>query len=247
MNMRQGIVVDVHPEDHSVDLVMMDDGSRMIGVQVLTSNGSARSGSVNMPSVPARKDKWDITKRNGQDQIAIVGFIRNNPVVVGYLFPQISQMTFKEQDRAFTRHTSDVYSTVDANGNMELHHPSGAFVRFAESLEHEDLGGKNVDKNLALDRNTERNIGVRVFVPGAFDLSLTPDGALSVTVAKGGALEFAEALTIKAPSVTLDTPSTHITGPVVVDGDVTIDGISFLEHVHSGILRGPDNTDPPVG
>jgi len=94
-SIRQGIVVDTDPEDHSVDLVMLDDGSRMIGVQIVTTNGSTRSGCTNMPHCPPKSgDKWDITKRTGQDQIALVAFVRNNPLVIGYLFPQVSQMTW---------------------------------------------------------------------------------------------------------------------------------------------------------
>jgi hypothetical protein len=223
--MRQGIVVDVHPEDHSVDLVMMDDGSRMIGVQVMSHNGSTRSGSVNMPSAPKKKDKWDITKRTGQDQIALVGFIRNNPVVVGYLFPQISQMTFKEKDRAFSRHTSDVYTTTDEKGNMELYHPSGAYVRIAESPEHEDLEEKNFDKSLKLDRNKERRVHLMVKI-GSASLHINPDGEVVITASK----------------VTMSTPLVDVPA-----GDVRISGISFLEHVHGGIIPGPDNTLEPVG
>ena len=75
MSFRKGIVVDTHPEDHSVDLVMTDDGSRLIGVKVLSQNGSSRSGSVDMPEVSGRKNKWDISQKTGQEVLAAVAFM----------------------------------------------------------------------------------------------------------------------------------------------------------------------------
>ncbi len=228
---RQGIVVDTHPEDHSVDLVMLDDGSRMIGVQIMSPNGSTRSGATNMPHAPQKKDKWDISKRTGQDQIALVAFMRHNPVVIGYLFPQVSQMTFQDKDRMVDRHASDVYTTLDKDGNYELYHPSGAMIRISENPEHEDLTGKNFDKNFKLDRNTGKQVHIRVSSGGTY-VDIDPSGKV----------------TVKAPTeVILDTPMVTVTGSMVVAGDVTASGISLVHHVHSDVVNGPDNTGEPVG
>lgn len=228
---RQGIVVDTHPEDHSVDLVMLDDGSRMIGVQIMSPNGSTRSGSTNMPHAPQKKDKWDITKRTGQDQIALVAFMRHNPVVIGYLFPQVSQMTFSEKDRMVDRHASDVYTTISPHGDYELYHPSGAFIRISEAPEHEDLSGKNFDKNFALDRNTGKLVKIRI-QSGDTYVEIDPAGKV----------------TVKANTeIILDTPLVSVTGRMVVAGDVTATGISLVHHVHSDVVAGPDNTGEPVG
>lgn len=179
--LRKGYVVATHPEDHSVDLVMADDGSRMIGVQVLTPNGSTRSGSIDMPAVPEKENKWDISKITGQDQLAIVGFLGTNPVVLGFLYPQVNQMTFDDPKMRFVRHQSDVYSMVDGDGNMELFHPSGTYVRIAETPEHADLGKKNTDKNLAPDRNTGRRVHFHIEMAGAVaSVDISPDGKVVV-------------------------------------------------------------------
>lgn len=92
MALRRGIVVAVHPADHSVDLVMSDNGARLIGVQVMTSNGSTRSGSVDLPDVIEKTNKWDVSKPTGQDMIAMVDTMRGQPVVTGFLYPQVNQM-----------------------------------------------------------------------------------------------------------------------------------------------------------
>ena len=218
--LRKAIVVDVHHEDNSVDLVLCDDGSRLSGVPVLASQGgSARTGHVELPEVPNKntENKWDITQRNGQDMEALVGFMgRGNPVVVGFLYPQVSQMTFKDK-RRFNRHRSDVYHTITENGDMELYHPSGAYVRIAEDLEHEDLTKKNHDENLELDRNKDRTINMRVKLGG-------------VTI------------DIKDGVVTIDAQRV-----VVPNGDVIASNISLTKHRHTGVKPGNGVSGGPIG
>lgn len=177
MRLRKGIVVDTHPEDHSVDLVLCDDGARLTGVPVLAQSASARSGGVDMPEVPKKADKWDITKRDGQDMEAYVGYMgAGNPVVVGFVYPQVSQMTFEDKKRRFNRHQSDVYTTVTGTGDVELYHPSGVYIRIAEDPKHENLEGKNFDKSLALDRNTDKKLYVRVYIPDSGMFQMDPNG-----------------------------------------------------------------------
>lgn len=234
MQLSKGIVVAVHPEDHSVDLVL-SDGRRIVGAQVATPNGSTRSGTFDMPAVPEKGNKWDITKPTGQDQTALVGWVGGIPVVVGYLYPQVSQMTFNDPKARVTRHQSDVMSMVDGDGNMQMTHPSGAYVRMGETADAVDLSAKNTDANLSTDRNAGRKLFVRVCVPGAFDLKITPEGQLTLTLEQGAVID--------APDgITLNTPLVH-----VPNGDVVASGISLVNHVHDGVQRGPAETNPPVG
>jgi len=242
-SLRQGIVVDTHPEDHSVDLVMLDDGSRMIGVQIMSPNGSTRSGATNIPHSPKKKDKWDITQRTGQDQIAVVAFVRSTPVIMGFLFPQVSQMTWAEKDRMVDRHASDVYTTISPGGDYELFHPSGAYIRISESPEHEDLTGTNFDKNFALDRNGGKKVHVRIRSKDTW-VDIDPNGIV----------------TVRAPvRIMLETPLVHATGNVLIDGNLSVGGhadiaedcvaggISVMHHVHGGVVTGFDDTGEPEG
>lgn len=245
--MMKGIVVDVHHADHSVD-VLLADGRRIIGAQVLTPNGSARSGTVDLPPVPTRPEKWDVREPNGQDQIAVVDFIGGAPVVVGFLFPQISQMTFDGPVRIY-RHHSDVVQQIDADGNIDIQHPSGWKLRIGETPDHAVTAGKNADKSLAVDRNTARRPYVHLSMAGGTaSLLITPDGAVSLTTQQTVEVDAAGAVTVTTPaSVTLDTPVTHVTGDVIVDGDVTASGISLVHHIHDGVMSGPAVTGQPVG
>ena len=232
--MKRGIVVATHPEDHSVDVVLTD-GRRLVGVQVMTPNGSARTGTFDMPAVPERKggSKWDVSRKNGQDQIAIVDFVDGVPVVVGFLYPQQSQMTFKDPKMRFARHQSDVAWSIDGDGNIQLDHPSGTYIRIGESADRVDMGGGNADGSLAPDRNTGRKVNIRIgLAGGTLDLTMSPDGGLTINAAQG--------VVIKSPQVTLDTPLVS-----VPNGDVVASGISLMEHVHTGVTSGPSKTGAP--
>lgn len=185
--MKKGIVVATHPGDHSVDVVL-SDGRRLAGVQVLTPNGSARSGTFDMPAMPEREGdaKWDVSKPHGQDQIALVEFIGEAPVVVGFLYPQVSQMTFDDPKMRVTRHQSDVMQIIDGDGNIDLIHPSGFAVRIGETPDHAAPAGKNTDKTLAVDRNTGRKPYMRITMAGGTaQLTIAPDGAVTLTTKAG--------------------------------------------------------------
>lgn len=234
--LRKAIIVDVHHEDNSVDLVLCDDGSRLAGVPVLASQGgSARTGHVELPEVPDKNgaDKWDITQRNGQDMEALVGFMgRGNPVVVGFLYPQISQMTFKDR-RRFSRHRSDVYHTITETGDIELYHPSGVYVRIAESPDHEDLTKKNFDENMELDRNKERKLYVRVAIPGSGSFTMDPDG--------NATLEMEKTITLQADGASLVVKN----GGVYCSPDVFAGGVSLKNHLTTGVEPGGGLSGPP--
>lgn len=240
--LRKGYVVATHPEDHSVDLVMADDGSRMIGVQVLTPNGSTRSGSIDMPAVPEKANKWDISKITGQDQLAIVGFLGTNPVVLGFLYPQVNQMLFSDPKRKIARHQSDVYKSIDGDGNIELHHPSGLYVRVGETPDHEDLGGKDIDQKFQQDRNTGRSLFVRLETPkGNYQLTINPDGDCLIKMV--GRLDTLVDKTIleQAGSIIKNqAPSIVFEGEVFITGDLNVLGATKLLDVSS---NGKDISD----
>ncbi len=273
MNMlRMARVADVHPEDNSVDIVMVDDGSRWPGVQVLAVGASTRTGLSDMPDVTAVGDKWTLTEQRGQDMLAIVSFLSPAvPIVLGFLFPQVNQVLFSDRNRKVSRHASDVYSTIDGDGNAEFYHPSGTFLRIGTSAAHEDLTGKDYDALWSIDRNTDKAVNLRVVVANAgvekasvtFDpngnitithagnLSVTTQGQAQVNVSGTTTVVSGGAVTVQAPSVTLDAPSTTLTGNLTVQGSTSVQAITSRgknissTHTHSGVTSGPSNTGVP--
>jgi hypothetical protein len=146
--MKLAKVVAVHPESHSVDLLVMDDGRRLPGVQVMSPFASSSHGLAGLarPKSQDLPDPYSAPFDGKRDIIACVGFYRDAPIVMGFLFPQVSQVLFSDYDRVMDRSPSDAYWTIDKDGNSEYFHPSGTYIRVAVNPEHEDLTGKDADK-----------------------------------------------------------------------------------------------------
>lgn len=259
MGLRKAIVVATYPKDHACDLIMVDNYARFSGVQVLTASGSARTGSNRIPRVRDRgQDKWNISQQTGQEIMATVDFIGPSPVVTGFLFPQISQMTFEEEGLEYDRTDSDVIRYTDAEGNSGLLHPSGAYITMGTKPDRRDFAGANFDKNLTVDRNTETKPYFRIGMAGnVVELTFTPEGKVRL-LAKDEIYAECTQATIKASDgILLDTPMVHMTKDLHVDGNVTTNGsvksdkdqvagsISQQGHVHGGVKGGSDMSAGP--
>jgi hypothetical protein len=217
--LRLGRVTAVHPEDNSVDLVMLADWSRIVGAQVISGAASTNTGLVDLVvPTPVSGDKWDFREVTDRDVIAIVGMFGVMPVVLGFLFPQVNEMLFAEPNRRIMRHASDVYTSIDGDGNFELAHPSGAFVRLATTPDHEDLTGKDFDGRWKITKNLARELYLTVQVgtttikvnPGG-DIAIHHDGNLTLTT--GGDV---------TATVTGDITATAATASLTTTGDTTL-------------------------
>lgn len=225
MALRKGIVVDAHPGDHSVDLVLVDNYARLVGVQVQAHTASSRSGAIELPDVEVRKDKWNIADPTGQEVMALVDFVGQTPIVTGFLYPQISQMTHADGKLKYHRHTSDVQTYTDGEGNMGLLHPSGAHITIGTAPDPKDFSGQNVDKTLKVDRNTDKKVFLRVALAGNVAvLTMTPEGACTLHLDKTLDIDCTKATIKASDSIVLDTPQTHITGNVQIDGNTSVKG-----------------------
>lgn len=218
-----GQVVGIHPEANSVDLVLIKGGVRLTGVQVMSGAASGNTGMTDlaMPDLAGTSDPFESGWSNTRDMIAIVGYVGHVPLVFGFLFPQVSQMLFADRERMVYRHASDVYVTIDKDGNTEISHPGGAYFRIGTSSDHEDLTGKDFDKKWKISRNKGKKTHVHLEIPGAVSFNFSPDGAVTLDCSSTVDVTAGGAVTVKAPSVTLDAPMTHCTGQLVVDGLIT--------------------------
>lgn len=247
MALRKGIVVATHPEDYSVDLVMVDNGERVSGVQVMASNASGRTGSVDLPAVPERKNKWDVTEDTGQDMHAMVDYVGRVPVVTGFLYPQINQMLFKDPKMKFNRHQSDVMDYIDGKGNFGIIHPSGAFIQVGDKPDLPDFPKQNADATLVADRNTDTKVYMRISLAGQkVEITLSPDGTATMKMEKDFNVECKNAKIKASDGIEFDTPKAHFTGEVTSDGDMKAGNISLQKHKTSGVKGGTDTSDVPV-
>lgn len=243
-SLRLAKVAAIHPEANAVDLVFLEDGSRAPMVQVMSWSASTNSGVSDLqePSVPSSGDKWDLAESKDRDIMAVVGFLHRLPIVLGFLFPQVCQMLFADLNRRVNRHASDVYTSIDADGNFEFYHPSGTYFRFGVAPDHEDLTEKDFDKQWKITKNTDKAIHAHLKVANGGEVKATldidPEGNIAVshvgnlTTDTGGNLTadvegtanvtVQGAVTVTTPtSVTVDSPTTTFTGEVIVQGLLT--------------------------
>jgi hypothetical protein len=214
-----GFVVATYPQGQSIDVLMSEDGSRLSNVQVMVPTGSSMTGEVDLPDpgLPTDNKRWDFNTQPERYLRAVIAFTRGAPVCIGFLLPQVTQMTFAQKNRRIMRHASDVYTTIDDQGNTELCHPSGVYFRIGTNPAHEDLTGLDVDKKWKIARNTGQAVHVHLAAMNGTTFDIAPNGNVVVSVPNGTV-----ALTCPA-GVTVTAP-THFIGNMQVDGNITVNG-----------------------
>lgn len=158
-------------------------------------------------------------------------------------------MTFKRKNFRVYRHASDVYWTVDDDGNVEVYHPSGTFLRIAESAAHEDLTGQDFDQRWKIARNTDKQVHVALTVANGGEvkasLDIAPDGKITAHTVSDVELTVDGNITSSAAGWS-HTGDINVTGTVTASTDVIGGGKSLKTHTHSGVQTGSGDTGPPV-
>ncbi|HET7675830.1 MAG TPA: hypothetical protein VFL54_09940 [Gammaproteobacteria bacterium] len=229
-------VLRVHPDSHTADLILYDTGGYFEGARVLTPFATTNTGTVDLAD-PTEFDPKDAPGLTGnRDMLACVIVHAHMAYVIGFIYPQVAQMMFDDHNRRISRHASDVYSTIDDDGNVEFFHPSGTYVRFGTSPDHEDLTGKDVDGEWKINKNTDKKVHLKVVVANGGEqkaaFSADPDGNVKAT-GKGalnadfegdvGVSSQGEITASSPTKVTSDAPMTEVAGDLHVGGSVTCD------------------------
>jgi hypothetical protein len=187
-------VVGTHPETYSVDLLDWRSGWRMDQVPVMVGPATGRTGAADLPVFSEESPG-----------LAIMDMVDGNPVVLGFIHTRLSALRFAD-GRAIDRHDSDVYQTIDREGEFELYHPSGAMIRMGEGEAHVDLTGLDHDGQWALAKNTGKTVKLTLQV-----------GASKIVISDEG-------VDITSPALThngVDVGDTHIHGGVQTGGSNT--------------------------
>lgn len=169
--LRLGKVVKVHPSDHSVDVVLMDNGAKMANVQLLAPTASTRSGRVDLPEpeLPDPENPWSLKMSDKQDLLAVIAMMAGTPLCLGFLYPQVNELAMPEDTKnlAIDRHASDFLHTIDDKANAAFAHPGGSYLTFGAGINH--LDGKDFDKKFKIQRN-KTTITITIWTPS------TPNG-----------------------------------------------------------------------
>ena len=225
-------VVAIHPEDHSIDAIILRTNQRVVGVPVMAPGASSRTGQSNLPPVtaPSGDARWNVPAAGDIDALAVLAQSgHGNWIGVGFLFPQVNGVLSRERGRQVTRHASGAWSMIAPDGTVTLGHPSGATVSMGPTMAAPNPNGGDVDGRWAPGANAGAPAGIRVSMPSGTVIEVGTDGKT----------------TIKASEVTFDTPMARFTGEVQVTGDVMAGTVSLRNHVHRNVTRGASDTDPP--
>jgi len=189
-------VLEVHPESHSISVRFVDDGSRVPDIPVMSSSGSTRTGTVDLP-VPevAEDEERSLTDTERVYAMAVIAMTSTLPVCLGFVQPAVNELAFQDQPNLRVwRHASDVHTIVNDAGDIELHHPSGAYVKIGRNTAPTDLTGQDYDRKWAIRRNTRpAELFIKV---GQSSIRMTHDGVI----------------TLKARRIVEDTPIHTTTG-----------------------------------
>ena len=184
MTLRLAKVTGIAPGGYSVDLLFLDDGSRVPSVQVVSPSAATDAGYNSLIAPDTGADQWSAADSNTRDLTAVVGFMQGFPVVLGFLFPQVCQMLFDRQNFEVKRHPSDVYTAIDDDGNVEVFHPSGTYLRIGETPAHQDLTGQDLDGQWKISKNTGKAVHVQLTIKNAgsqvASLNIDPSGNVTL-------------------------------------------------------------------
>lgn len=145
-------VLKVYPEANMVDLLFFD-GSFFRRVPVAVPYASNKTGglclSIPKYDVPVKEKIQDIliatSKETENDVLALAIFVEAMtllPIVVGFIFPEESEVlcsTEQEGNEKGTmhlwKHQSNVYTRIADDGDIEISHPSGVFIKVGKNTE----------------------------------------------------------------------------------------------------------------
>ena len=201
MSKRLVRITAVHPEAHAVDCIEIETGTPVPGAVVVTSAVTGNTGLADLAAPGLDRNVFGL--------LEVVGGL---PLITGFLPPRVSQMLFDELERRVDRHASDVYSTIDADGNLEVCHPSGTYYRIAVTPGHEDLTGQNHDQNWSIDRNVDKSVHVQLQVANQANgvvatFSIAPDGQVTMDTRGSMSIHADGAVTIDSgTSIALTAP-----------------------------------------
>lgn len=209
--MRLARVAEVHQEHHAVDLVFLDDFSQVAGVQVMTPYASTNHGTVNLPQVTVKEDKWSVEQSddpNDTEMLAVVAMIGTRPIVMGFLYPQIGQMNFEQSkypNMMIERHLSGFLRITTNTGGTIFRHPSGSIIAIGGASVPEN---DDIDENFNLERTSAVPITITVPVGGggqtAASIVLEPDGTIEIYALKSISIIADESILMKAPRIDIN-------------------------------------------
>jgi hypothetical protein len=181
--LRVAKVCDTSPKGNALDLLFLDNLGIARNAQVLSRSAGTDFGDLDMPEPTKPKDGNVFTHKETKDRdiYAVVAMIGGEPVVLGYMPPQVNQLAFdktKHPNLKISRHASDFYQVTDNEGNTGLIHPSGTAIKIGAPP---SLDGEDYDKKWKLTKNTSALKSISLQIPNKASIVLNTDGLISIS------------------------------------------------------------------
>lgn len=220
-----------------MDVLMTGTGARLSNVQMASHDASSNSGTANLPSIgnPIDDTRWTWIQDPARTVYAVMASVGGMPICLGLLYPQVGQMQFAAPDQKIVRHSSDFYELTQANGDHEMSHPSGSFVKIGSNGTHTDLTARDVDGNWKIANNTGAaghinmtvanagSVVATIDIDSSGNIAINHNGNLTVTT-KGNANVTVDGTTEVtsegAVTVNASAGTTH-NGPLTINGLLT--------------------------
>lgn len=176
-------VCDTSPKGNALDLMFLDNLGISRNAQVLSRSAGTNFGDLDMPEPTKPKEGSVFTHKETKDRdiYAVVAMIGGEPVVLGYLPPQVNQLAFdktKHPNLKISRHASDFYQVTDNEGNTGMIHPSGTAINIGTPP---NLAGEDYDKKWKLTKNTDKLKPISLVVPQKCIIVLNTDGLIAIS------------------------------------------------------------------
>ncbi len=190
-----------HPGAQKFEAIFLDTGDYVRDVQVMTPYGGTDFGYTTGVPFPDEEGHDPNMTENDADVrhiVAVIACLQGMNICLGYLYPQITQMAFTRSDknRLIERHPSDTYRTIADDGDMDLVHPGGAYIRMGEGESPDTLEGRDYDGVWKIKRNKDKSVTITLASREA-QMRLTPDGRILLSGATSIEAE-APAITVKS-------------------------------------------------
>jgi hypothetical protein len=169
--LRVARVIKSKPHENAMDIVYLDDGVSAFSVPVMSQHAGYSHGTHYLPDPRPKNGEGGamdvdlgLDKAGDKDMLAVVANLMSNPIILGFMYPDITHNAFdydKFPDIRVDRHASDFEMVTMGTGAFELRHPSGTSIEIGSVP---SLAGADFNQKYKHKRNLRNKMPVTLRV-----------------------------------------------------------------------------------
>jgi hypothetical protein len=235
-------VSQVYPMTRKVDLTFLDSRLSCAGVSCMVGSVGSDYGIWDIPAAVKPTDEsgvggFNVSARNIIAVCAFFGARESRPIVLGFLRPADSVLSFTQDNRQVHLHPSGTYTTVAPDGSFEVYKPGGGYLRIGTGP-HENLAA------VAANGWNEPTASPPTITAsnGQGTIVIDPEGNITVTAAGNFAADVQGNMT----AIVQGNMSSTVTGTVAIygEGEVAISSAAALTLTAPSVIGGEAGATP---